>query len=218
VAELEDLTTVENVKAILQEEREDRDELIEDILIPAASEAVRDFTKRLFTVADPLPVETREFLVWRDRVVYLDESVTITSVLDDENLTIEYQLLPESSPIKKGTFLRLSEPVDPRTLPEQHSDYFTINLKGPYRRGYFPRYPLRIKVTGTWGYLEVPKEIDFQTARACSLWYKGGIAQYAQAYAQGGNAGAVIGLLPDRLPPEVMPALRAWKHPKGPRR
>jgi hypothetical protein len=215
--ELENLTTLDNVKALLQEEREDRDELIGNILIPAASEAIRHETKRLFTIADPLPAETREFLVWKDRIVYLDESVTISSVVDEEDLTIEYRLLPESRYPRKGQYLRLSEPIDPRTLPEQHSDFFTVNLKGPYKSAYFQQYPMTIKVTGTWGYLEVPKEIDFQTARAVSLWYKGGIAQYTQAFAQGG-APAVIGLMPDRLPPEVMPALRAWKAPRGIRR
>ncbi len=203
-----DLTTLDNVKLILQEEREEVDEVLE-YLIPAASGMIRHYTGRRFTT--PVDTQTRTFIVFKDRTVYLDEVATVTSVKDVDNLTIEYQLLPETQPPYMGQYLILAQPVNPASLPEQHVDLFTINLRGPYPPTTFRPFPLQVKVAGTWGYTEVPDEIDYLCARTVEQWYKGGIAEFTQSYA-GGVETVVI---PDRLPTAVLKALSAWRMPSS---
>lgn len=203
------LTTTDNVRLLLQEDSDKRNDII-DYLIPVASDAIRSETGRLFTI--PPVVEDRQVLIYRDRIVYLDEINEITAVLDANGLAMAYETLPESSIPKRGEYLLIAQPVDASKLPPMHADLFTVNLNGPYPQGY-NSWPLRVRVYGNWGWAKVPKEIDYLCARTVQLWYKGGIAEFTQTYALGGPVDQFV--VPDRLPTAVIKGLKSWKKPRG---
>lgn len=204
------LTSLDNVKLLLQEEKDTKNDVLE-YLIKAASQQIREHTRRRFTIANPLPPETRMFLVYRDRTVYLDEVSSINSIVDKNSLAIEYETIPESNFPAKGEYMVVAEPVNYSNLPPMHADLFTINLNGPYPADY-RSWPMRVYVNGTWGYTKVPDVVEYQCARTVAQWYKGGVAEFTQTYALGGG-GTELFPVPDALPTAVVRALKPWVKP-----
>ncbi len=189
-----------------------------DYLIPVASETIRHYTGRRFTIDDPLVSSTREFIVYDDGSVYLDEtfpSRTIT-VRDKDGIAMEVQTRPEIRQPQKGCWIlfgrRIPEHKKPYPLPESHLDHFTRNMHGVAspNRSYMGEV---IEVTSTWGYTSVPTEIDYQCARTVAHWFQTDIAEYATMWSEEARSFMV----PEELPSVVKKALRYWKLPRSAR-
>ncbi len=208
-----DLTTLDNVKLLLNEEDTYKDDVLEMLITPA-SEMIRESTGRYFTV--PQATEDRVVVVYRERIVYLDETTSDRVIgvknADGLDLNLDYRILPETRRVK-GCYIQLPRKSDYSRFPESHLDFFTTNLHGMPSGGEYDDMGEALVVTALWGYTAVPETLDYLTARTVQLWFKDNIAEYTQTY----SGGMETFVVPSSLPTAVEKALDRghWNLPVG---
>lgn len=207
------LTDKDAVKEFLEDDSNERDGLIEK-MVKAASSMIRKEAKRRFTV--PRTPETRTFYPDGTGSVYLDEmfaEADITAVVDESDYEVEWEYRPDYyGPEAMGGHLLLPEAsnisgfggLGGGTFPTEHSNWFTRNLTGLPT---ISPYPKAIKVTGVWGYAEVPDEIEYLARRTVAIWVKGDLSHFSETYSMSEDRIA----RPEKLPSAVRAALAEWK-------
>lgn len=135
---------------------EPKDQLQAEQAIAYASEAIRVYCDRNF--ASPLVTQTREYEYDGSQYLDIDDATAVTAVafsygttLPDDNLTAEQF---RARPHKGSVFTYLVLPT-PRGLGSGEMGFLS-NLDVLYSEGRFGTMPIIAKVTGTWGWPEVP--------------------------------------------------------------
>lgn len=186
-----DLTTVEQVKELLQDSESADEDLLQQ-LVTAASEEVTRFAEREFIAADD---EIRTHLCKGNIIdlahndVRVVRSVTLYTDDPDEDQWVvleagDYRLRP--IPVRDGVYqwLKLSEAVGPRERE------------------------FEVQIDGDWGFAEIPKSISYWTAMTVVIWLRSGISAFSTSY----NAEEDEVKRPEHLPSAVRWALKGFKH------
>jgi hypothetical protein len=168
-----DLCTVEDVRVRLQKPTGDvAQDAIIGSLISQASRAIMKYTGREFAPAGSAGVvRTFETEIGPDTflslapydlqtatLVKIDTDVTGTTLSSDE-----YRLFPVSKPDGVYTSIRLQ----PLSSPQ-------VNRVGWRNR--------QIQITGTWGFPEVPADVNGATAETVALWLRRDVSAFTTTY------------------------------------
>lgn len=179
------------------------DELI-DRMVRAASEDVRDFTNRKFT--SPPVTETRRFLLRGRKMVYLEEVLdptTVTAVVDISAAMPRYRITTNRSQRGKGCYLHIDGPVRPGEVPADHADYFITE----FSEGMTLQVGQFVDVTATYGYVTIPPQISYQTARTARTYFSRESSFTDTQFVE------ETGRSPEALPSAVAKALESWVVP-----
>lgn len=204
-----DLTTPQKVKDYLRHDPGEQGERVLQDYIQIASRLVRSATKRRFT-SPPEEGVTRTYYTYGQGSVYIDELRSppdLTGISDDVDMPVYYELTWDWASdeivgaelnLRPSTFSSESD----FGFPPDHADLFITEV----RPSVMTRYPVALKVTGTFGYEEgtIPEDVEFATRRAVALWFREEIAHYTDdAFISRGRQ-----FNPEMLPPITMAMLR----------
>jgi hypothetical protein len=176
-----DLTDLDAVRVFLQKEdiNTDQDDIIQ-ALITAASRAIAERFQREFV--DSGAGATRKFLV-EDLAPYWIEAGNVDLAPYDLNAgnPITVKIDPQD-----GGGITLTEWTDYvlKPLPTKHGVYMRIELLGPlpvdpnWRRG----RNRAISVTGTWGFPEIPEDVQHWTNVVIATWLRKDVAAFSNVF------------------------------------
>jgi hypothetical protein len=184
-----------------------------DFLIRAASKLIRRETGRRFGPRQS--GVTRSYVVAKGGKVYVDELFTVDDILSIEGpvgVTVDWEYAPQDENPEEnlGGYIKMGGepwPYDLARMAPEHDGFFTRNMNPP------PGAPrdwsnTAIKITGNFGYEDIPDDISYLCARTVQIWWDTNIVNFSE----GEESGAVE--IPDRLPQSVLSALRYYRKPR----